>query len=168
MSNQIKILRVPMLNSIFVKNFAHEVSRKINSEFRFKWFFYILPQGSRSSYILLVARPLRGGGELGPATKENITLFYFIYFYNLAQKLWRIFFCQNQFLAILRRKKQQQKKFLWPISRGVKALVAGPLKKGTFFAASLIIKIINFIILFLMFEVKSCYASCFIPFNLKI
>ena len=55
--------------------------------------------------IFLVARPLRGGGVRGvPLGKKEH--FFFINMALLAQKLWRIFFGQNPFSAILRRRKK--------------------------------------------------------------
>ena len=74
-----------------------------------------------------MARPLR---------KKN----FFIFLYVLAQKLLRIFFCQNPFPAIL-RKKRKEKKFLWPLSRGGGGLSGRATKKKNFFSASLCIDI---------------------------
>ena len=54
----------------------------------------------------------------------------------LVQKLWGEKRCQNPFLAILRLKKIQKKKFRWPLSSkggGGKALVARLLVARTFF-----------------------------------
>ena len=67
-----------------------------------------------------MARPLRGGGvRARPQKKTELFFYIFIYF---SRKLWRIFFFQNPFPAILRRKK---------------GLSGRATKKRTFFAASL-------------------------------
>ena len=52
----------------------------------------------------------------------------------LVQKLWGEKSCQNTFLAILRLKKNQKKKFRWPLSSrgGGKALMAWPLVEDFF------------------------------------
>ena len=78
--------------------------------------------------IFLVARQLRGGGVKGCATKDKRI---FLNMALLAQRLSRIFLCQNPFPAILRRKK----KSLWPLSRGGwgKGLSGRATKKITFF-----------------------------------
>ena len=97
--------------------------------------FYSLTLGSRKKVLFLVARPLRmGGGSVeGCAPQEkrkNMALF--------AQKLWRKYFWSKSVPGYFKTEKKKKKKFLWPLSRGgkVKALVAGPLIKDYFFAAS--------------------------------
>ena len=75
----------------------------------------------------------------GPTTKEKRTFLYiFVYF---SPKIVEKNFCLSKSVSgYFKTKKNKNKKFLWPLSRGgegVKALVVGPLKKELFFAASL-------------------------------
>ena len=68
-----------------------------------------------------MARPLR--------------IFFYIFIYLSPKIVEKFFFCQNPFPAILRRKKILMA--TKPRGGGLKALVAGPLIKELFYAASL-------------------------------
>ena len=98
---------------------AYQCSKYLNM-------FHKQNKGSRKKKFFL-ARPLRGG----PATKEKRTFFYISIY--LAQKLWRKFFLSKSVSGYIKTKKNKNKK---------KALVAGPLKNITFFAAPLSIQYI--------------------------
>ena len=101
---------------------------------------YLLREAAKKNVLFLVVRTTKRGGGKGPTTKEKGTFFcsrwtVFTNFLKylpknmvfLAPKLWRIFFCQNPFPAILRRKKKRKKKVMTTKPRG------GTTKKRTFF-----------------------------------
>ena len=74
------------------------------------FFMCVFPQGSRKKNPPLMARPLRGGGEVrpaGPSRKRTFLKTFFLFCCHLVQKLWgEKKSCQNPFSAILRLKKK--------------------------------------------------------------
>ena len=77
---------------------THSLVQYLNIDRKLERFLHCVREAAKK-VLFLVVRPLRKK-EL----KKKMCS------YILAQKLWRIFFCQNPFPAILRRKKKQNKK----------------------------------------------------------